>query len=153
MLRRTLLLGASVVVLLLALGFVMYLRNPAPIVPAIDTDVLAASPAKPMVVKLHAQWCAVCMVTKDIWSQIEKTYAGRVNLVVLDFTTQASTDASRAEAARLGLTKVFDEYEGVTGTILVVDGRTRGVTADIGGRRDFAEYRAAIDAMLASTTR
>ena len=149
MLRRTLLVGASVVVLLVAFGFVMYLRNPAPVVPAIPTDVLAASPGKPMVVKLHAQWCAVCMVTKDIWSQIEATYAGRVNLVVLDFTNQATTDASRTEAARLGLNEVFDEDEGVTGTILVVDGKTRGVTADIGGNRDFAEYRSAIDAMLA----
>ena len=153
MLRKTLLFGASAVVLLVAFGFVMYLRNPAPIVPAIPTDVLAASPGKPIVVKLHAQWCAVCMVTKDIWSQIEETYAGRVNLVVLDFTTQATTDASRTEAARLGLNKVFDDYVGVTGTILVVDGRTRGVSADIGGSRDFAQYRAAIDAMLESTTR
>ena len=106
-----------------------------------------------MAVKLHAQWCAVCMVTKDVWSQIEETYAGRVNLVVLDFTTQATTDASRTEATRLGLNKVFDEYEGVTGTILVVDGRTKGVTADIGGNRDFAEYRAEIDAMLEGTPR
>jgi thiol-disulfide isomerase/thioredoxin len=126
----------------------MYLTNRAPAVPAIPAASLAASPGKPFVVKLHAQWCPVCMVTKDVWSEIERAYVGRVHLVVLDFTNQSRTDASRAEAARLGLNKIFDEYEGVTGAILVVDGRTRDVTADIGGRRDFAEYRTAIDALL-----
>jgi hypothetical protein len=87
-------------------------------------------------------------VTKGVWSQIEETYSGRANLVVLDFTTDADTAASRAEAARLGLGTFFDEYAGATGTVVVLDGRTREVTASIGGSRDFAEYRAAIDAAL-----
>ena len=75
-------------------------------------------------------------------------YSGRVNLVVLDVTNQAHTDASRTEAKRLGLEKLFDEYAGATGTIVVVNGRTRKVTASITGSRDLAEYRAAIDAAL-----
>jgi hypothetical protein len=93
------------------------------------------------------------MVTKGVWSQIAEAYAGRVNLVVLDFTTDANVEASKAEAARLGLTKFFDEYGGATGTIVVLDGRTREVTASINGSRDFAEYRTAIDAALNSATR
>jgi hypothetical protein len=71
-----------------------------------------------------------------------------VNLVVLDFTTDANTEASRAEATRLGLETFFEEYAGATGTIVVLDGRTREVTASINGSRDFATYRAAIDAAL-----
>jgi hypothetical protein len=92
------------------------------------------------------------MVTKGVWSQIEAAYAMRANLVVFDFTNQATTDASRAEAGRLGLEKVFDENAGWTGTILVLDGRTKDVTASIHGSRDFAEYRAAIDAALRGAT-
>lgn len=125
----------------------LYSRNAAPAVPTVSaTD--ARNPAKPYVVKLHAQWCAVCMITKDVWSEIERTYTGRVNLVVLDFTNQQNTDASRAEAARLGLQKFYDEYSGATGTIVIIDGRTKAVTASINGSRDFAEYRRAIDAVL-----
>jgi hypothetical protein len=93
------------------------------------------------------------MVTKGVWGQIEETYGRRVNLVVLDFTTDANSKASQAEATRLGLTRMFDEYAGATGTIVVLDGRTREVTASIKGRRDFSEYRAAIDAALAGATR
>jgi hypothetical protein len=88
------------------------------------------------------------MVTTGVWSEIEKSYGSRVNLVVLDFTNDANTEKSRTEAARLGLTKMFDEYAGATGMIVVVDGRTREVTSAIKGSRDFAEYRAAIDAAL-----
>jgi thiol-disulfide isomerase/thioredoxin len=135
-------------VLLVGAGAVMYSRNAAPAVPPIPATE-AATPSKPYVVKLHAQWCAVCMITKNVWSEIEKTYAGRVNLVVLDFTTDANTEASRAAATRLGLAQFFDEYGGATGTIVVLDGR-RKVTASINGSRDFAEYRAAIDAALAA---
>jgi hypothetical protein len=68
---------------------------------------------------------------------------------VLDFTTDANVEASRAEATRLGLTKFFDEYGGATGSIVVLDGRTKEVTASINGSRDFADYRIAIDAALA----
>ena len=143
-----LLLGAA----LIALGYTMYLRNPAPAVPAVSAAE-AARADKPYVVKLHAQWCAVCMLTKGVWSQIEETYAGRVNLVVLDFTTEANTQASRAEATRLGLEQFFDEYAGATGTIVVLDARTRAVTASINGSRDFAEYRAAVDAALDNAAR
>jgi hypothetical protein len=130
----------------------MYLQNATPVLPAI-APAETADPARPYVVKLHARWCPVCMVTKGVWSQIEAAYSMRANLVVFDFTNQTTTDASRVEAGRLGLGRVFDEITGETGTILVVDGRTKDVTASIHGSRDFAEYSAAIDAALRGATK
>ncbi len=147
MIRKALLVVSSLGVALVVFASIMYVTNPAPIVPAIPA-VEAANPERPFVVKLHARWCPVCMATKGIWSRIQATYASRVNLLVLDFTDQANTAASRAEARRLGLEKIFDEYLGATGTILVLNGRTREVAASIHGSRDFAEYRAAIDRTL-----
>jgi hypothetical protein len=136
---------------LFAVGYALYAGNSAPAVaPVSAAD--AASGAKPYVVKLHAQWCPYCLVTKGVWSEIEQTYSSRVHLVVLDFTNAGNTEASRVEAARLGLEKFYDEYAGATGTIVVLDGRTKEVTAEITGSRDFAEYRAAIDAALNAAT-
>ena len=152
MIKKTLLVVTLLGVVLVAFGLIMYVTNMAPTVPAISAAE-AANPDKPYVVKLHAQWCPICMVTKGVWSQIEETYSTRANLVVLDFTNQANTDASRAEAKRLGLETVLDEYFGATGTIVVLDGRTKEVTASITGSRDFVEYRAAIDATLNTVTR
>jgi thiol-disulfide isomerase/thioredoxin len=145
MFKKLVLIVAVLGAVLSATVYALYATNVAPPVPALSA---ADAGGKPYVVKLHAQWCPYCMVTKGVWSEIEATYAGRVNLVVLDFTNEANTEASRAEAGRLGLEKFFEEYGGATGTIVVLDGRTREVTASINGSRDFAEYRAAIDAAL-----
>ena len=116
------------------------MRNATPAVQAIATADAAAAGA-PWVVKLHAQWCPVCMLTKGMWSQIEERYAGRVRLAVFDFTDEATTAATRAEAERLGLGDVLDEAGFATGTILVLDGRSKEIVAWINGSRDFADYR------------
>jgi len=152
MIKKALLALTSLGVVLIAFGSIIYVRNQPPAVPPISAAE-AANPSRPYVVKLHAQWCPICMVTKGVWSQIEEEYSGRVNLVVLDFTNQADTDASRAEARRLGLDTFFDEYAGATGTVVVLDGRTKEVTASINGSRDFADYRAAINATIEDKTK
>ena len=126
----------------------LYVANAAPAVPAVS-GAEAADSARPYVVKLHAQWCPYCLMTKDEWTRIEDTYAGRVNLVVLDVTTTRATERSRAIAQRLGLTPFFDEYAGATGMVVVLDGRTKNVIAEVAGSRPFEEYRDAIDAALA----
>jgi hypothetical protein len=149
MVKKALLIVASLGVGLVAIAGVMYATNATPVVQAISAAD-AANTAKPYVVKLHAKWCPICMVTKGVWSQIDAAYSTRAKLVVFDFTNQATTDASRVEATRLGLEKFFDEYAGATGIIAVLDGRTREERASISGSRDFAVYRAAIDTALAA---
>lgn len=152
MIKKALLATAAIVALLGVVAGALYLTNTVPPVAAISAAE-AANPTKPYVVKLHAQWCPICMLTKGVWAEIEETYASRVNLLVLDFTDEASANASRAEAERLGLGQFFEEHAYWTGTIAVADGRSREATASIHGSRDFAEYRMAIDAALASTAR
>jgi thiol-disulfide isomerase/thioredoxin len=134
---------------LVAAVSVLYLGNSAPVAPTISAAE-ASNPSKPFVVKLHARWCAVCMMTTSVWSQIEKEYSGRVNFLVLDFTDDQTSDSSRAEAERVGLGRIFEEA-GSTGVVLIVDGRTKEVTASIAGSREVPEYRSAIDAALNRT--
>jgi hypothetical protein len=141
-------LRAGVVVAGLVAGLVAWLlvTNPAPGVPD-SGDVPSAAP---FVVKLHARWCAICMATKGAWAEIQQAYTGKVRFVVFDFTSETTTATSRRHAARLGLETAFDEYEGETGTVLVLDGTTRDVRHSLHGHRDSAQYRAAIDAVLAA---
>jgi thiol-disulfide isomerase/thioredoxin len=146
MLKKIAIVLFAVFLALVGTGVLMYFINAAPVAPAISAAD-AADPAKPFVVKLHSQWCHLCLITTQVWSQIEKEYSGRVNFLVLDFTDDQTTDASKAAAERVGLGRVFEE-SGSTGVVLVVDGRTKNVTASIAGSRDVAEYRAAIDAAL-----
>lgn len=150
MLKKLAFIFIAVCLALVAAGYVMYLANTAPITPPIS-ETEAANPSRPFVVKLHARWCAVCMITTSVWKQIQEEYSGRVNFLVLDFTDDRTTDASRAAAERVGLARVFEET-GATGVVLVVDGRTREVTGSIAGSRDFADYKAAIDTALSRTS-
>ena len=146
MLKKIVLVVVAAFVVLAGSIVVMYFVNAAPVAAAISASE-ASSPTKPFVVKLHSQWCHLCLITTSAWSQIENEYAGRVNFLVLDFTDDTTTDASKAAAERVGLARVFEE-SGSTGVVLVVDGRTKDVTASIAGSRNVAEYRAAIDAAL-----
>ena len=144
MLKKISLVLVASIALLAAAGYALYATNSAPAVSA-----GAAVPGNPYVVKLHAQWCPICMLTKGVWSEIDAEYSSRANLVVFDFTNEATTQASRVEAARLGLERFFDEHSGWTGTIAVLDARTKDVAATVHGIHDIADYRAAIDASLA----
>jgi hypothetical protein len=148
--RKALTVAAVLVAALIAAGAILYARNSTPVVPAIATADASAA-GSPWVVKLHAQWCPICMLTKGMWSQIETHYSGRVRLAVFDFTDEATTAASRAEAERLGLAAFLEEAGFATGTIVVLDGRTKEIAAWINGSRDFDDYRTAIDAALAAS--
>lgn len=150
--RRAITVAVVLVAALAATGAVLYSRNATPVVPTL-APVDAATPGAPWVVKLHAQWCPVCMLTKGMWSEIEQNYGGRVRLAVFDFTDEATTAATRAEAQRLGLGAVLEEAGFATGPILVLDGGTKEIVAWINGSRNFAEYRAAIDTALAAAER
>ena len=146
--RKALVVTLAVVALLLGAGAVLYARNDAPVVPAIAAAD-AAAPGAPWVIKLHAQWCPVCMLTKGMWSEVERHYAGRVRFAVFDFTDEATTAATRMEAERLGLAAALDEVGFVTGPVVVLDGRTKNIVAWLDGR-DFTAYRDAIDSAIAA---
>jgi thiol-disulfide isomerase/thioredoxin len=149
MVKRVVSVVAASLVLLVGIGAGLYLANGAPAVAAMAAADARAG-GKPLVVKVHARWCPKCLMTMDVWSEIENTYAGRVNLLVLDFTNEQTTEASEAEVRRLGLEGLLDSLDG-TGSIAVVDAATRRVSASISGSRDVAEYKRAIDEALASS--
>jgi thiol-disulfide isomerase/thioredoxin len=138
-------IAAAAVVLVVA-GAGLYVWNEAPVVPAISAAGDARD-GRPYVIKLHAQWCPKCLMTKGAWSELQARYDGRVNFLVFDYTTQRTTDASEVDARRVGLGEFF-ENAGGTGSVVVLDGRTREVVSWISGVHDLAEYAAAVDAAL-----
>jgi thiol-disulfide isomerase/thioredoxin len=149
MIRKLLVVTGAIVLALGGTIAILYISNAAPVVPTVSAAEASAS-TKPYVVKLHAQWCPYCMLTKDEWARVEQAYAGRLNFVVFDFTNAAATARSRAQATRLGLLPFFDDYNGATGLVAVLDGRTKDVLAEVGGNAPFEEFRSAIDAALAT---
>lgn len=144
--RKILLAAAAAPFVLAAVAAILMFANPAPAVP--DAGAASTPDGRPIVVKLHARWCPVCMTTKDVWSSVAGEYAGRVRFVVFDFTSDATTASSRARAQAAGLESLFDDCNGETGTVLVLDGRSREVIARLHGDREIGHYREVVDALL-----
>jgi thiol-disulfide isomerase/thioredoxin len=147
-LRKTIIGAGSALVGLVAVAGFLYLANSPPAVPPVPVSEVAA-PSKPFVVKLHARWCPVCMQTKDEWSEIAREYGNRVNLFVFDSTNETTIAASQRQAAALGLDRIFEDYHGASGMVLVIKPGTRQVETSVAGNHSFESYRAAIDAALA----
>jgi len=84
----------------------------------------AEDPGKPMIVKIHADWCGTCTRLDDTFAVLEKQVGSEATIVVLDVTDKGAVAKSRAEAERLGIVAFFDQYKGRTGTaaVLAADG-------------------------------
>ena len=148
MIRKLLVTTGVLVLALVGTVAILYAANGAPsVTPIAAADASAAT--KPFVVKMHARWCPYCFLQKDEWSRIEQAYAGRVNFVVLDATNEAAIERSRVDAARLNMREFFEEYNSATGLVVVLDGRTKEVLAEVFGNAPFEEFQSAIDGALA----
>jgi thiol-disulfide isomerase/thioredoxin len=137
----------SLVALVVVSGLVMFVLNSTPIVPTVSlNDPTTAT--RPFVVKIHAQWCPVCMLTKGTWTKLQKAYSAGVNLVVFDVTNKETTEASRAEAKRLGLEAFFEAHSGDLGSVYILDGVSKEVKGSVSGSRNLSEYAVLIDEAL-----
>ena len=92
----------------LALAALLLFLVPAGLASADD---VADSSDKPTVVKIHANWCGTCQRIEGTWDQLKATYGDNATFVVFDVTDKESVAKSKAEAKKLGLTGVFDEYK------------------------------------------
>jgi thiol-disulfide isomerase/thioredoxin len=150
MLKKKWVIFAVLVLLLAGAGVVMFVLNPPPRVPPVALNEPTAA-TRPFVVKLHAQWCAVCLLAKPAWAELQTAYAGRVNLVVFDITNKETTEASRAEAKRLGLAEFFEAHSREPGAVYLLDGISKEVKGSVSGARALTEFSVVIDEVLKQT--
>jgi thiol-disulfide isomerase/thioredoxin len=100
--------------------------------------------AKPIVVKIHADWCATCKMLDAVWTQLRTDMADQINVVELDVSDRVAYQESEARAEQLGLTDFFRKYRSKTGTIAILDCNSLEPVAIMNGERDIAKYREAI---------
>ena len=114
----------------------------APVASAQDSATRCDS--KPFVVKIHAAWCATCKSLDATWAQIRSELSDQAIVVELDVSDRVAYQESRAEAERLGIADFFQEYRSQTGTIAVLDCKTREPVVILRGERDLEKYRDAV---------
>ena len=80
----------------------------------------AGTPEKPVIAKIHADWCGTCTRLNPTMAELEKRVGDQAIVVSLDVTDKDAVARSEAEAQRLGVQKFFDSYKGKTGTVGVI---------------------------------
>jgi thiol-disulfide isomerase/thioredoxin len=104
-----------------------------------------ACESKPLVVKIHADWCGSCRATQETWDKVIAELSDRATMVKFDVTDRASYEAAEAEAKRLGISDFLMEYKRRTGAIAILDCETQEPLVVLSGERDFTKYRDAIE--------
>ena len=109
----------------------------------LGTQAGAEEDAKPMVVKIHADWCGTCQRLESTFEALAPKLEGEATIVVLDVTDRDAVARSAAEADRLGIRAFFDRYKGRTGTVGILDAGGNPV-AVLKGEMDPDRYVAAV---------
>ena len=115
--------------------------------PAAHAEPAADDPQRPLVVRIHADWCGTCTRLGPVWERLEAAYGKRAQLVVFDVTDRDAVARSREAAERLGLVEFFDDHKSRTGTVAVLGGDRKPV-AVFKGETDFDRYAVALGRAL-----
>jgi len=103
---------------------------------------------KPVVVRIHADWCPACKATQSTIDHLRQAYGGKINFVQFDVTSAKTAAASKALAQKLGLEKFYDATKAATSTIGLIDPKDGNVYATFYNDSRNDDYHRAIDAAL-----
>ena len=123
------------------------------------TEVAAVGPlapslqGKPVVVRVHADWCPACKATQATIDDLKQSYAGKINFVQFDETNAKTAAASQAEAQKLGLEKFYDAAKTATSTVAVIEPMDGKVYATFYNDSTLGDYKMAIDDALKAESR
>jgi thiol-disulfide isomerase/thioredoxin len=108
---------------------------------------------KPVVVRIHADWCPACKATQSTIDHLKQAYAGKINFIQFNVTNAKTAAASQQEAQKLGLEKFYEATKAATSTVAVIDPKEGKVYATLYNDDTVGDYELAINAVLKSESR
>jgi thiol-disulfide isomerase/thioredoxin len=106
---------------------------------AVGADAKGEGAGRPMIVKIHADWCGTCTKLETTLGALERQIGDEASIVVLDVTDRVVFERSREQAERLGIGEFFAAHASETGTVGVFDAQGE-VVAVMRGELDPARY-------------
>jgi thiol-disulfide isomerase/thioredoxin len=103
---------------------------------------------KPLVVRIHADWCSACKATHATIDHLRQAYAGKINFVKFDVTNAKTATVAHAKAKQLGLVKFYDAAKAQTSAVAVINPQTGKVYATFYNDGNLKDYEGAINSVL-----
>jgi thiol-disulfide isomerase/thioredoxin len=100
---------------------------------------------KPVVARIHADWCPACKATQSTIDAIKARYGNNISFVEFDVTDGKRSAAAEADAKRLGLDAFFEAKKTATSTVAVFNPKTGAIVATFYADSNAADYERAID--------
>ena len=117
-----------------------------------DRTIVGALPSslqgRPVVVRIHADWCSACKATHATYQAVQQQYAGKATFVTFDVTDAQTAAAAEEKAKSLGLIKIYDADKTATSTVAVINPRNGAVEASLYNDNVAADYDKAIDRVV-----
>jgi hypothetical protein len=153
-------LWLAVAALAAAAVVLFVVTRPAPVSIAPDSAGTARTPAaaapaseiKPelIAVRLWNENCSSCKKLETKYKTVRAEHAddGRTLFVTFDFSTDKSTEQARMLAKGLGIMGVFEQHEGWSGTVLLVNPTTNAVIGKLRSAQTTDDMRRVLVAAL-----
>jgi thiol-disulfide isomerase/thioredoxin len=111
--------------------------------PHVGGSVSPALHGKPLVVRVHADWCGECQTSLPDFQRFLKAYGGKVNVVDVDVTDGKTSAVAAARARRLGLGAYYERTKAQPLTVAFIDPNSGTVHAALRGNVDLNDLVAA----------
>jgi thiol-disulfide isomerase/thioredoxin len=103
---------------------------------------------KPVVARIHADWCSACKATQSTIDALRQAYTGKINFVEFDVTNAKTAAASQEEAEKLGLGKFYEASKAATSTVAVINPQNGKIYATLYNDSNVDDYKTAINAAM-----
>jgi thiol-disulfide isomerase/thioredoxin len=98
---------------------------------------------KPLVVRVHADWCGECQTSLPDFERFRTAYRSKVNVVDVDVTDGKTSAVAAARAQRLGLGAYYERTKAQPLTVAFIDPNSGTVLAALRGNVDLNDLVAA----------
>lgn len=116
---------------------------------ATTAEAIEGAESRPLIVKVHADWCAKCRAIAPTWTRIEEELADEARVVVLDVTDEKRAAEAKRLAYELGIAGFFSEFRARTGTVAIFEPGNPEPSKVLIAEKDFAAYREALGEVAA----
>lgn len=111
---------------------------------ATTAEATEAAESRPLIVKVHADWCAKCKAIAPTWTRIEEELADEARVVVLDVTDEKRATEAKRLADELGIGEFFAQFRARTGIVAIFEPGNPEPSKVLVAEKDFAAYQEAL---------